>query len=626
MRVELRRRCGGAEIGHADEAAVVTEPFVPTLSDAGLDCDAGLVAQNLGAIVGVLSAEQLHRRHGDDGGLDAFVGQLLCSFGGERQLRTGADERHVAAAFRLGENVCALGGQIFGRWRLAQIFDRLTRQRENGRVGVVLQRDLPAFGRFEAFGRAHDEQMRDGAQCGEVLDRLMGRAVLAEADAVVRHDVNDALAHQRRQADRWPAVVGEDEERAAVRDETARQRDTVHRSRHAVLTHAIVNVVAGERARRDGNVLLGARAVRAGEIGRATDQFGQCRHDVLDRELGPDARRALGLIGGEGRLCGGNRLLDGGELIRAGRHGQGLGGSRAGLVELLFPKRALARPALSDAAPSEQHWFGDLERRGRPAELFARAFDFFVAQRLAVRRRLAGLRRRAIADGGLASDEPGLGGIRAGSAQCGGDRIRIVAVDLDGVPARGLEAGGLVVGDRQGRRPVDRDAIVVEEDDELAEAQMACERDRFLADAFHEAAVASDHVGVVVDDVVAEPGIEQALRQRHADRGGDALAERAGGRLDAGGVAELGMAGGLGAELAEALEVADLDAGIAGEVKQRIEQHRSVPGREHEAVAVGPLGIGGVEAERLAEQDGGDIGHAHRHSRVAGLGSLHGVH
>ena len=33
---------------------------------------------------------------------------------------------------------------------------------------------------------------------------------------------------------------------------------------------------------------------------------------------------------------------------------------------------------------------------------------------------------------------------------------------------------------------------------------MAGERDRFLADAFHQAAVAGDHVGAVVDEIVAE--------------------------------------------------------------------------------------------------------------------------
>ena len=66
---------------------------------------------------------------------------------------------------------------------------------------------------------------------------------------------------------------------------------------------------------------------------------------------------------------------------------------------------------------------------------------------------------------------------------------------------------------------------------------MPGERDRLLADAFHQAAVAYKHIGVVVDQIVAELGIEDALGERHTHRIGETLAERAGGRLDAGGVA-----------------------------------------------------------------------------------------
>ena len=54
------------------------------------------------------------------------------------------------------------------------------------------------------------------------------------------------------------------------------------------------------------------------------------------------------------------------------------------------------------------------------------------------------------------------------------------------------------------------------------------------------------HIGVVVDQIVAEAGVQDALGHRHADGVGDALAERAGGGLDAGGVAVFRVAGGRG--------------------------------------------------------------------------------
>ncbi len=58
------------------------------------------------------------------------------------------------------------------------------------------------------------------------------------------------------------------------------------------------------------------------------------------------------------------------------------------------------------------------------------------------------------------------------------------------VPAGRLEARDLVGGIGQRHRAVDRDVVVVPEDDQLVELQMAGKRDRLLADAFHQAAVA----------------------------------------------------------------------------------------------------------------------------------------
>ena len=75
------------------------------------------------------------------------------------------------------------------------------------------------------FGRAHHVEIGDGAERGQMLDRLMRRAVLAEADRVVRHDIDHALLHQRREADRRAAIIGEHEEGAAIGHDAAMQRD-----------------------------------------------------------------------------------------------------------------------------------------------------------------------------------------------------------------------------------------------------------------------------------------------------------------------------------------------------------------------------------------------------------------
>ena len=201
-----------------------------------------------------------------------------------------------------------------------------------------------------------------------------------------------------------------------------------------------------------------------------------------------------------------------------------------------------------------------------------------------------------------------------------------MAIDAQRAPAGGLEAHDLVVGDGERGGAVDGDLVVVEQHDQLVEPEVSGERDRLVADALHQAAVADDRIGVVVDDIVAQAGIEQALGQRHADGVGEALAQGAGGGLDARRVAEFRMAGGHGAELPEVAQLLHGHAGIPGEMEERVQQHRAVAGGQHEAVAVGPVRRRGVELQELGEQNRRHVGHAHGHAGVPAFGPLHGVH
>ena len=69
-------------------------------------------------------------------------------------------------------------------------------------------RDLVGVG-----GTDHPEP-RHRAQRRELLDRLVGRAVLADADGVVRPHERDLGLHERGEAHRRARVVAEHEERA----------------------------------------------------------------------------------------------------------------------------------------------------------------------------------------------------------------------------------------------------------------------------------------------------------------------------------------------------------------------------------------------------------------------------
>ena len=145
---------------------------------------------------------------------------------------------------------------------------------------------------------------------------------------------------------------------------------------------------------------------------------------------------------------------------------------------------------------------------------------------------------------------------------------------------------------------------------------------------FHQAAVAEEHPRAVVDDgvsVAVEARREDLLRDGHADRVREALAERPGRGLDPGGVAAFGMARGHRVELAEIPQLLERQR-VAAQVQQRVEEHRAVTVREHEAVPVGPLGVGRVVSQVVVPEHLGDVRHPHRHAGVAGIRALHRVH
>src|SRR3546814_13357827 len=82
-----------------------------------------------------------------------------------------------------------------------------------------------------------------------MLDRLVGRAVLAEPDGIMGHDIDDALTHQRRKPDGRPAVIGAHQEGDADWHHALVQGEAVHRRGHAVPAHAVMDRASGDTAR-----------------------------------------------------------------------------------------------------------------------------------------------------------------------------------------------------------------------------------------------------------------------------------------------------------------------------------------------------------------------------------------
>jgi len=78
-------------------------------------------------------------------------------------------------------------------------------------------------------------------------------------------------------------------------------------------------------------------------------------------------------------------------------------------------------------------------------------------------------------------------------------------------------------------------------------------------------------------------------------------------------------------QLAESLQFVD-GKFVAGQVQERVDQHRTVSVGQDETVTIRPFGIDRVMPHVIIPQNLGYVGHTHRRSRVSGIRLLHGVH
>ena len=408
------------------------------------------------------------------------------------------------------------------------------------------------------------------------------------------------------------------------------QGDAVHDRGHAELAHAVADVVRCGTVVMPALAGLGCGEIGAGQIGRAAEQLRHRGHQCFERDLRGLARRDRCRDGGGAAEQGFDRLrpacrqraeLGARELRGFGRILLRVGGEAR--VPLRFPGAAGGAriPGLADVVRN-------LERRMAPAECDARRRDLGRAECGAVYFLGAGLVRRAPADLRSADDQRRLAIARFGGLRGRFDCSGVMPVDRsDHAPAVGAEARRRVVAEPALDFTVDRDAVVVVVADQLVEPEHAGQRGDFMADAFHQTAVAEEDPGAVIDELEAlaiEARGEQLLGECHADRIGDALAERAGRGFHTRRDAVLRMAGRLRVQLAKALELVERQV-IAAQVQQRVVQHRAMAVRHDEAVAIGPLRVGRTVAQMIAPEHFGNIGHAHRHAGMAGLRRFHGV-
>jgi len=116
------------------------------------------------------------------------------------------------------------------------------------------------------------------------------------------------------------------------------------------------------------------------------------------------------------------------------------------------------------------------------------------------------------------------------------DALEVVGVaDPQHVPVIAEEPRRDILGESNARAALDGDVVVVVDPAEIVDAEMAGQRGRLRADAFHQATVAANRIDVVVENLEAWTVVSAGKPRsgdRHANAGGDPLTQRTGRRLD----------------------------------------------------------------------------------------------
>ena len=269
---------------------------VPPERAGGLHGHAGPEAgrQDRVAVGRGLRREELEGGHADHPRADAVGGQQPAGAQGDGHLRAGADQDAVVA---VGQHVgppLDLVGAVEDRQPLAG------EDQHRGRV-AALQGDAPRRGGLVGVGRPQGDQVRHGAQRGQVLDRLVGGAVLSQRDRIVGVDEDRPQAAQRGQPHRVLHVVVELEEGGAGRAQAAVRVQAVGDGAHGVLAHAEAEVALAVVPALDVARALDRRVGGAGEVRRALDQLGHGLGQGVDDPAARGPGRDRAVVGREAR-------------------------------------------------------------------------------------------------------------------------------------------------------------------------------------------------------------------------------------------------------------------------------------------------------------------------------------
>ena len=89
-------------------------------------------------------------------------------------------------------------------FRAIQSRQGLAAEDQRYRLMLESQDEAPSFGHFVGVAGAHVDQAGNGTQRRKMLDGLVGGAILADSDRVVREDIDDRQFHDGGQTATTP--------------------------------------------------------------------------------------------------------------------------------------------------------------------------------------------------------------------------------------------------------------------------------------------------------------------------------------------------------------------------------------------------------------------------------------
>src|SRR6266436_3648407 len=365
-----------------------------------------------------------------------------------------------------------------------------------------------------------------------MFDGLVRWAIFADADGIVREDVDHGNFHQRAEPDRTSPVVAENQEPRSEGSQL-RQRESVENRAHRVFTDAKVQIAARStvglkitRARERQSRLGGRRKVSG-----ATDHPGKVRRDGIEdfgRSVASGYSLAISWKNGN-ILRPVHRQLAFLNLIELrGKFGK----LNPVLGELFLPQFArFAAPPSNPGLEVLVYPAGNQELGvGRPAVRLLHQLNLLFAERLAVRRARVLAMRRTIADMTINDYDRWSARRARGIPERVLNAIQIVGIpDTNDVPSIRQKSPGDVFGERDIGFAFDRDVIVVIDPAQIIELQVPGNRGCLARDSFHHAAIAAECVNAIAEQfkiwLVVTRG-EPLFGNGHAHTRGNALSQR----------------------------------------------------------------------------------------------------